>query len=393
MNRFCKYLLAALPVLIVCQVNATSFTDPIDGKFDMGDYLAENAYGFLPVPILLTEPALGVGGGVAGVFLHESEAEKQHRKQLAMESLDGGASLITPAITIVGGGGTENGTWFGFGAHRQSFLQDRIRYTGLLAYGNAELEIYNDLGGLLPPNRALSFDTTTQGLLEMQKLQFRVADTKLFLGIKQQYSQSTVSSSNPVIDKLLSTLIGSESAMSGLGINAEYDTRNNIFFPNKGFIVEAEYMAFRDSFGSDYNYDTANLSGEVYVPINKKWTWAFAGDYQYFNSDTTGLPPTLKPYVNLRGVAAYRYQGDNVIAAQTQLMYHIDNRWTVSGFYGVGRTSEDAFASQDKSTDTIDAYGVGFRYSIARRYGLQMGVDIAFSGDDSAIYFQTGIGF
>lgn len=46
--------------LIGTSAQATSFTDPIDGQLDMGDYLAENAYGFLPVPILITEPAVGV---------------------------------------------------------------------------------------------------------------------------------------------------------------------------------------------------------------------------------------------------------------------------------------------------------------------------------------------
>lgn len=82
--------------------NAISFTDPVDGKFDMGDYLAENAYGFLPVPIIITEPAVGYGGGAMGIFLHESDSEKQQRKQLAQQSLDGGAQLIPPAVTVVG---------------------------------------------------------------------------------------------------------------------------------------------------------------------------------------------------------------------------------------------------------------------------------------------------
>ncbi|GAL28873.1 outer membrane protein [Vibrio variabilis] len=43
----------------------------------MGDYLANNAYGFLPVPIVITEPAIGVGGGMLGMFLHESDEERE----------------------------------------------------------------------------------------------------------------------------------------------------------------------------------------------------------------------------------------------------------------------------------------------------------------------------
>lgn len=393
MNKIAKYSMVFLSLMASSAAFATSFTDPVDGRFDMGEYLAENAYGFLPVPILLTEPAMGVGGGVAGVFLHESDEEKAYRKKLAMERLDGGANLITPAITVVGAAGTDNGTWFGFAAHRHSWLKDSIRYIGVLAYGNAELEIYNDLGGLLPPDKAFSFDTSTKGLMEIQKVQFKVADTKLYLGVTQRYSQSSVSSSNEVVDKLLSRIIGDESAMSGIGVNAEYDTRNNIFFPSKGYIVKAEYMTYSDSLGSDYDYDTLDASGEVYFPIADKWTWAFAGSYQNIRTDETNLPPTIKPYVGLRGIPSYRYQGDDVATLQTQLMYHIDHRWTVSGFYGVGRTKEQGIGEFGETIENVDAYGVGFRYSIARRYGLQMGMDLAFSDEDSAVYFQVGVGF
>ncbi len=47
------------------------FIDQIDGHLDMGEYLAENLG--LPVPILITEPAVGYGGGFTGIFLCESE--------------------------------------------------------------------------------------------------------------------------------------------------------------------------------------------------------------------------------------------------------------------------------------------------------------------------------
>jgi len=45
----CFRLLATSPI-----AEAISFFDPIGGQLDMGEYLAENAYGFLPVPIEIT---------------------------------------------------------------------------------------------------------------------------------------------------------------------------------------------------------------------------------------------------------------------------------------------------------------------------------------------------
>ncbi|MEZ9407870.1 MULTISPECIES: hypothetical protein [unclassified Vibrio] len=68
----------------------------------------------------------------------------------------------------------------------------------------------------------------------------------------------------------------------------------------------------------------------------------------------------------------------------------IDNRWTVSAFYGLGKATVEGSLSDDES---VDAYGAGFRYQIACRYGLHMGVDLSFSDVDSAFYITVGSGF
>lgn len=42
--------------------------DPEDSMLDMSQYLQDNPYGFLPVPLVITEPAVGFGGGLFGLF-------------------------------------------------------------------------------------------------------------------------------------------------------------------------------------------------------------------------------------------------------------------------------------------------------------------------------------
>jgi len=115
---------------------------------------------------------------------------------------------------------------------------------------------------------------------------------------------------------------------------------------------------------------------------------AFAGNYQNFSSDSA-VTPTAKPYVALRGVSSYRYQGDEVAVVQTQLSYDIDSRWKVSAFYGYGEASSRASIEEASS---VHAYGAGFRYQIARRYGLHLGIDVAFSDEEGALYFNIGSG-
>ncbi|WP_394131739.1 BamA/TamA family outer membrane protein [Shewanella maritima] len=397
-NIFSQYqVLFAMTILLFSQhSNASSmFMDEVDGRFDMGGYIAENAHGFLPVPIIITEPAVGYGGGLVGVFMHESAEEKQKRKQAALEAIDGGAKLIPSAITVAGAAGTQNGTWFAFGGHRRSWNNDAIRYIGGAGAGSVNLDIYQSLSTLEQQLPAITsdrfgFNTKTTGGALLQKLQFRLGDSPLMLGMKQFAGYSSVESDNDIIDKILELILGKDNMLSGLGVIAEYDTRDNIFYPKQGYKIEAEYMIYDEKIGSDSNYDQFTLDAEVFLPVAEKWTLALAGNYQKFDTDDLFVTPTAKPYIDLRGVSAYRYQGDEVSTVQAQINYAIDHRWVVSTFYGIGTTEQSSELSKDES---IDAYGVGFRYQIARRYGLFMGVDIAKSKDDSAFYITVGSGF
>ncbi|USD43342.1 BamA/TamA family outer membrane protein [Vibrio sp. SCSIO 43135] len=378
-----------------------SFFDEVDGQFDMGHHIAENAVGFLPVPIIITEPAVGYGGGLVGIFMHETEHEKQRRKQAALTSLDGGAQLMPASITAVGAAGTKNGSWFAFAGHRHSWLDDSIRYIGGAGVGKINLDIYQDVsfpGGLIPGvggklpsfNTTFGFNTQTTGAAMLQSVQFRVAKTPLMLGVKQLASYTSVESSNGVINQILEWTLGKESVISGLGVTAEYDTRNNLFYPTSGFKVAADYMVYDEKIGSASNYQKFSLEGQGYIPIAKKWTMAFAGDYENFSTEELFIAPTAQPYIKLRGVQSYRYQGDEIATLQSQVTYDIDHRWKVSAFYGVGEAKQDNSLSDNT---VVDAYGAGFRYQLARRYGLYMGVDVARSEGENAFYINLGSGF
>ncbi|MEZ9189269.1 glyceraldehyde-3-phosphate dehydrogenase [Vibrio crassostreae 9ZC13] len=362
-----------------------SFYDPVDGQFDMGHHLAENAYGFLPIPILITEPAVGYGGGVAGLFLHETDEEKRQRKQAALSAIDGGAQLVPSAMSVVGAVGTENETWFVFGGHRRSWMNDSIRYTGGGGFGVANLDLYTSINWG-PIDHDLRIGTSTSVAVLSQKVQFRIGHTPWMLGIKQLLAKSEIEFDNMVLDRIL----GNESVTSGLGLEAEYDTRDNLFYPTKGYKLSADYMVYDDAIGSDYNYRNLNIDGEAYIPITNKWTLGLAANYQSFEQQDLFVSPTAKPYVSLRGVSSYRYQGDEIETIQGQLTYSITHRWKVSGFYGSGVAKQDNGISHDS---TVNAGGVGFRYQIARRYGLHLGMDYAQSHEERAIYFNVGSGF
>lgn len=58
------------------------FIDPQDGYFDLSDHLLQQK-GFMPVPIIITEPALDYGGGLGALWFSESLDEARHKREMA----------------------------------------------------------------------------------------------------------------------------------------------------------------------------------------------------------------------------------------------------------------------------------------------------------------------
>ena len=61
-------------------------------------------------------------------------------------------------------------------------------------------------------------------------------------------------------------------------------------------------------------------------------------------------------------------------------------RWSVVGFFGLGWT----FESSSNDNGPYPAGGGGIRYLLARKLGMQVGVDVARGTEDTAFYIQVG---
>lgn len=370
----------------------SQFIDPLDGQLDMGEYLAENAYGFLPVPSVITDPALGTGLVLMGMFLHETPEQQQKRQQFAMQSANGGAQLLTPGISVAGVGATDNGTKFGFAAHRQTWGQDSVRYLAGGAYSDMNMSFYSQQNLA----NSLSLDMNMQGFAVLQKLQYRLPDSYFFVGISQRYVDLSLSlcypftALPPEISDRIGDIANTTPRTSALGIILEYDNLDNFFMPSRGYDYVFEYYWFNDAFGSDYNYESLNAEGLNFWPLAEQLTLGVRLQYQAVSSDTR-LPVFAYPFIDLRGIARNRYQGENVGTGEVELMWNITPRWMLLSFVGTGLVGSSH--SQMWDADAQTAYGAGFRYSIARRYGLHIGIDVAKGPEDTAWYINMGTGF
>lgn len=385
----CSFSLCASSVL-------SQFIDPLDGKFDASSYLAENAYGFLPVPIIITDPALNGGLGAVGIFFHESQEDAEKRKEAMRHSENAAQHLLPPNVTAVAAGYTGNDSWFSGAGHLGFFNQGKIRYMGGVGYGDINLNFYGF--GDLNFNKALELNT--QAFAAIQKLKFKIPESNFYIGFNQRYIDASISPTHlpdfgavfpPHWDKpledLFRSLLTSEVTTSGLGVSLQFDNRDNFFSPQSGYSYTLDITRFDDAIGSDIEYDLFDFEGLNYFKINDDFHLGLKLAAEHVATNTL-LPPFAMPSMRIRGVPIGRYQGEYAVATEAELNYNIDNRWTLSAFSGIGRVANSV--DELKESYSRVGKGVGFRYLIARRYGFKMGLDVAFGPEETVWYVQAG---
>ncbi len=339
-----------------------------EGDFDVSGYLSE-AYGFLPMPTLITEPAIGYGAGVGLIYLHDKFVGKM--------SSDGRRIPASMSGIIVMG--TENGTTFYGGFHIGYWLEDRLRTISFVGYPNININFYKN-------NRA--FLTNIKGPVFYQSVKGRLGDTNLFLGGGYLYSALQSSIEIDVLDRSFESKFTS----AALELVAEYDARDNTLSPNDGYYFNAKAHLFREEVGGDNNYERYSAYGLYYLPVTETFTL----DMKLSAESLVGedAPFYAYPYISQRGMPVMRYQGQNIASAELQLRWEFIDRWSALLFGGTAKAfGKDQLGLEETSFNEAQTHyskGVGFRYLVAEKFGLRMGVDVASSAQDKALYIQFG---
>jgi hypothetical protein len=351
------------------------FRDPQDGAFDASEFLLDKK-GFLPVPIVITEPAVGYGAGAALVFFRESLRERaSHVKP--------GEPLTPPDIYIAAMAATENGTKVMGGGGLVTFAEDRYRWRGFVGLPDVNLDFYGVGGQTGTGERKIGYNI--DGVISTQQLMRRLGNTNNWIVGRWIYLDldATFDSSRPLpVVPGFSRNVTS----SGLGGSLEHDSRDNFFSAGAGWKGSIEAMFYSPDWGSDNTYETYRALGFGYVPAGRDFVLGAKADVRSANGD---VPFYQLPFIELRGVPVARYQDRRTFSTELELRWNATPRWSFLGFLGSGR----AWGSGDKSfgdAGTVTSGGVGFRYLVARRLGILAGLDLAKSAENTAIYIQAG---
>jgi hypothetical protein len=339
--------------------------------------------GIVPIPIFVTEPAIGYGLGAAVGYFHPRKNEAESEPVSISPALTTGTppdqatedgQKRPPTITGVAAAYTEKGTWGVGVGHSASWRDDRIRYKGALAYTNIESTFYF---GNIP------FNFSLEGGILYQDIKFRLGSSDFMLG--GMFSYVNMEGQFDLGDEVPVDLGDSGLADSGLAAQAVWDTRDNTMTPDRGQLFELQAWRYDEALAGDFNYWKGSLRLLSFHQFGEKFVLGLRLDLDGVSGD----PPLWGyPWISLRGVPALRYQNELVGVVETELRWNIFTRWAVVGFVGTGSTTGDVLRYEDVSG--IVAGGVGGRFLFRPQDDLWVGIDVAWGPEKAYMYIQVG---
>ena len=375
-----KFFLLIITILIgssflLAQKKKISLKDSTDGAFDLSDYIID-AKGFGPVPYIITEPGLGgFGGALIPIFLK--------KRPPYLDSIHGKLVKTPVAPDITGGIGfyTVNNTWGLMAFRSGTFIKSRIKYIIGGGYANVNMSFYKTFDQL--GEKELKFNFKTVPIM-LQAIK-RIAHSHWYTGFKYLYLKTETRYVGDTLLNNLAKSLESDKLVSQLGWIVELDNRDNVFTPDKGIKFHIDAICSNEFLGSDFDFWKLNYYMYAYKPFSKKFIAGLRIDGQQAFSDP---PFYLLPYIDMRGVPAARYQGNADILTEVELRWNFKTRWSLMGFSGIGKAFDEW--SDFGDADLVYSYGTGFRYLLARKFGLRVGIDVAHSPGTWAYYIVFG---
>jgi len=338
-----------------------------DNTYDIDEPYIKSKGAWLAVPIPVSNPTIGTGLQAALLYLHAKDSAE---------------SEIPNATSGLVGMYTNTDSWLVGGFHDGNWGDDLYRYRLMLGTGEFNLDFYGIGNGLLALENPVKYNLMSDVLFS-QLLRRFPGTLNWYLGARYLYIDSNVTffAGNTIPDL---PDISANKKNSGLGLIVLFDSRNDNYYPTKGINFEFAWMRDSNKWGSDFEFDKLDTNFNGYVPVSPDITLALRTVFSRAMGDT---PFYLLPTLKMRGFANGVYKDDIAMSGHAEWRHKFKPRWGYVAFFEIGST---ASSTSDLFTTTITSYGAGIRWQITKDKKLNLGVDIGFSDNNSAIYVQVG---
>ncbi len=324
----------------------------------------------VPIIFLTPETSLGFGGGAIYAFRFPGEPAESRPSQFQL----GGAYTLERQL-------------LSYLPFQLFFEEEKWNLYGELGYYQYTYFYYgNDLE---------NYDGELYDV-KFPRLRFNalyLADKQLYVGLR--YWMDNFSISNVEEGGLLDSLAitgRNGGLVSSLGPVASFDQRDNIFYPTKGWFVEAAVLFNGEKAGSPFRYTKLTIDARKYLQNN----WGHVLALNLYSEANFGDPPfnqlaLIGGNKRMRGYYEGRFRGKHGLIAQAE--YRFPLIWRIGGAlfgaYG-GVAGQYSRFSLDDFRYTL---GAGLRVLLLKKERVHIRVDYGFGKNTSGLYITIGEAF
>ena len=338
---------------------------------------------WLLAPIPISSPAIGSGleWAVARLFPFNKKDE------------------VSPASAVgIAGIFTNNGSrGVAFGG-KLYVKEDRFRIAAGVASASINFDVYGI--GKRAGDQGIFIPLNVDGRAGMAEFLYRLRKG-IYVGARGQYRNATLALDQSrfessdvtveppdqvanVLDQIRNQLLHQTTV--SLGPRFQWDTRESVFYPRRGFLMEVASDFFAEGLGSQWSYQYFRTSFNKYNSLSEHQVLAFRGMACAAVGDRIPIYDLclFGTMNDLRGYPGGRYQDRRMFATQAEYRLTLPvkgflGRFGVVAFAGVGAVA-NKFTNLG-ADDLLPAGGGGLRFRLLNKYPVNFRVDCGIGKD------------
>ncbi|HEX5030008.1 MAG TPA: BamA/TamA family outer membrane protein [Candidatus Eisenbacteria bacterium] len=301
-------------------------------------------------------------------------------------------TTLKPSTGAVGGFYTENKSWGLMALEMARLGHDTWRLRGAASHMDVRYDFFGigedagDAGISVPLEQTVDLGVGTV---------LRRIVPGLFGGAGVLYMHTDVDLRRdlpPALDSL--DVDSGQADLFAVGLQGEYDTRNDDYWPTRGSLAVLKAWFFTDALGASSQFQRMLVGWSWYTRLRGERLLLATNVNAAAASDDA--PSYLMPSLGagrfgLRGYTQGRYRDQVMTTAQAEVRWHSRGRFGAVTFFGVGQVAPDLGGLGDASL--LPAGGLGLRYRLTRQFPMHMRFDVAWGKNENLFYFSVAEAF
>lgn len=214
----------------------------------------------------------------------------------------------------------------------------------------------------------------------------------LFFGVRYAFDDFTFTQrdSGKILEQ--NKLTGSNGGrVSGIGIQSNYDSRDRLFYPTKGWVAETFVYTEGSYSGSNFSYQRFSADVSHYESIGKN-VLALNAVAVFSNGDVPfHQMPVIGGTKRMRGYFEGKYRDNNLLILQGEYRFPIYKRFGGVTFGGFGQVSDKL--ENVASSPIRYNFGAGLRFTLDQAQHINIRADYGIGYKSSGFYLTVGEAF